>query len=69
MIAILIAIKKLGNSLNYDIVEYIQFQFFLIVSLGKLINPILYLLIILLLYPIGLYQMLYRDANGYMLLT
>jgi hypothetical protein len=65
MIAILIAIKILGNSPNYNIVEHVQFQFFLIVPLGELIDSILYILIVLLLYPIGLYQMLYHDANGY----
>ena len=66
MIAILIAIKILGNSPNHDVAERVQFQFFLVVPLSKLIDSILYILIVLLLHPISLHQMLYRDANGYM---
>jgi hypothetical protein len=65
MIAILIAIKILGNSPNHDVAERVQFQFFLVVPLGELIDSILYVLIVLLPRPIGSHQMPRRDANGY----
>jgi hypothetical protein len=59
------AMKNL-NPPNHDVAEYVKFQFFFVVPLGKFIDSILYVLIVLLLCPTGSHQMPRGNANGYM---